>query len=63
MQSENTDNLVPQMKRYGNTLRDALGRMPTEPIDLPASVACYRKSTYIDKDMLRLTAVAYYDMG
>ena len=51
------------MKRYGNTLCDALGRMATEPIDLPASVACYRKSMYIDKDMLRLTAVACYDMG
>ena len=63
MQSENTDNLAAQMKRYGNTLRDALGRMPTEPIDLPASVACYRMRTYIDKDMWRLTAVACYDMG
>jgi len=27
MQSENTDNLAAQMKRYGNTLRDALGRI------------------------------------
>ena len=56
-------NLAAQMKRYGNTLRSALGRMHTEPIDLPASAACYRRSTYIDNDMLRLMAVACYNMG
>jgi len=36
MQSENTDSPAVQMKRYGDVLRGALGRMPTEPTDLPA---------------------------
>ena len=36
MQSENTDSPAAQMKRYGDALRGALGRMPTESTDLPA---------------------------
>jgi len=36
MQSENTDSPAAHMKRYGDALRGALGRMPTEPTDLPA---------------------------
>jgi len=42
------------MKRYGNALHGARGRMPSEPTDLPASEACYRRSTCADKDMLSL---------
>ena len=36
IQSENTDSPAAQMKRYGDALRGAIGRMPTEPTDLPA---------------------------
>jgi len=36
MQSEHTDSPAAQMKRYGDALRGALGRMPHEPTDLPA---------------------------
>ena len=36
MQVENAENPAVLMKRYGDAIRGAIGRMPTEPTDLPA---------------------------
>lgn len=36
LQVENAENPAAQMKKFGDALRGAIGRMPTEPTDLPA---------------------------
>ena len=36
IQAENTESPAAQMKKYGDALRGTIGRMPTEPTDLPA---------------------------